>query len=349
MFDTTAPAVGQHYRGANSHILTVTRVDRKADGTVVRVIMRNETDGYVGQEGDFFARVANGSLVRVTGCDYCGKAKPINAPGDCEPSCPAYGSHLVLKTMDELRAEVAGRGLKVRKAATHHQLVTAIIRDMKAKHVTPAKVATDTTAEPMPLEPHRDADREAQIAAGDASQAIVTDTWKGHALASMAGTGQPNRPEEYQAASRIRPAAPSALVLDAGLFRVTHLGAVLLLRAFHADGPDRAEIGKGEGRAAQALVNLGMATRPHHAAIELTDRGRGWAIGYRSMTRTEGLRHAVAARTEGADIDATRAVLVSALLRFFKITKAQARTAAAEYADQGDGMLRAVGVATGRY
>lgn len=60
MTTTPAIAVGQQYRGANDHILTVVRLDGD-----VRVICRNETDGYVGgmDAAEFAARIAAGTLV----------------------------------------------------------------------------------------------------------------------------------------------------------------------------------------------------------------------------------------------------------------------------------------------
>lgn len=63
--ETPAVEAGQQYVNDRGTVLTVTRVDRDADGTPVRVIMRNESDGFVGMEGAFFERVATGSLTLI--------------------------------------------------------------------------------------------------------------------------------------------------------------------------------------------------------------------------------------------------------------------------------------------
>lgn len=60
---------GQQYIGTTGTVLTVTRVDRNADGTVARVIVRNESDGYVGWHGDFVQQAADGDLILIEATD----------------------------------------------------------------------------------------------------------------------------------------------------------------------------------------------------------------------------------------------------------------------------------------
>jgi hypothetical protein len=60
-----AVEVGQQYRAANGVPLTVTRIDRHADGSIARVIVRNDNDGFVGHQGDFLEQLASGEIVIV--------------------------------------------------------------------------------------------------------------------------------------------------------------------------------------------------------------------------------------------------------------------------------------------
>ena len=82
-----APVVeeGQRYVSHRTGTeLTVTRVDRGADGTVARVIVRNESDGFIGWHENFVRQVTDGdlSLVIMALVDQDMKLRGHAAPRD---------------------------------------------------------------------------------------------------------------------------------------------------------------------------------------------------------------------------------------------------------------------------
>lgn len=146
------------------------------------------------------------------------------------------------------------------------------------------------------------------------------------------------------------------------LFRLSHAAATLLMRAHIA--ARWVEVTGTQRRTATTLVNLGMLERTsHNAMFMITLRGHRWVEAMQNLAQIEGHRYAAAVRVDYSDkgaaasnaalneIDAARDAMVRGIRRLFKLTAAQAKTAAVEYADQGagTGLIWAVGVGTGRY
>lgn len=334
MSNTTAPVVeaGQQYVNDRGTVLTVTRVDRSADGTPVRVIMRNESDGYVGMEGDFAERVANGSLTLI---------EAVKVATDTTAESVAV--------LTAISAESARRESEAAKAA-------------KPRQGTPIKVTRGRYAGT-----HQRVEQVNSRTGSIAFRLSGRLFWIGQGgfevVTSEAAYQHGNAlPSTHAASAAHLETAASAAAKAEPVFAVTMTQAVILLRAYHADGADRAEIsGPAEHRAARVLHLLGMVTRPHHVVVELSDRGRTWVRAFETVTHTEGAAYAAAVRVDYStktteqtnavldDVDACRAALVAAIRRLFRITKANAKAAAVEYADQGHGLLRAVGAALGRY